>query len=694
MKMRKWIFAAAAVAVAIALAGCPGTGTTPPPVVTPEPDVLGLEVTIGNDTWAGFDLVHDVHPDGEHDAPLFDFQVGDVIQIGGRIVSNGGEHGIGLNLNQGNIEWLGGWRSGGTGAFSSHPLTITADDIAQMNTSPHAHAIRVRTETAGAVFVIEQLTVTRGTEVLFDLVYDILEDLDVGETNRDLIFGTGPNRAHAIMSAGGPAHVNFRVVGPGAMPSPTITTQPANRDIPINAPDAEIGSLSVVAGDAPAGTARSFQWQIQGDDGWENIDGATDATLALAPHIDTSDFGTWYFRVIVTFTRGDESLSTTSDAARVRVVDPDAGPQFENLPADPATVDLTGIAAERILFNTATTGAAAIAPGTIVTDSTDDGNFLIAAYGFNTNQGTIFTITVPAGAAVGDVIHVAGRKGSDGGDGNIYIGPERIAQGGQNIAGNFQFSEPWVRAITLTSAMITGGIDVTVNAWGGGAGAATRLNDIGFQIAIDQVVVVETVDPYSTQRGALQSAIATAQRLVQQVYTEVTWTPFASALAAAVAGVTDEATGAGGRMDGLRTALTGAQAALVIDACEYWQEVLDDFMGTAAADIGTAGTTVLAVRAGIVVYNIQQQWEGPTMTIAAMRALNPGDIVITGSMTGTFSWGPRFDIGPIQGTATSITVASDATDFGNSRLVSNPRADSFIITAITIGGTSILDLLD
>jgi len=381
----------------------------------------------------------------------------------------------------------------------------------------------------------------------------------------------------------------------------------------------------------------------------------------------------------------------------IEIYRPDPAARFGNLPSAPATVDLTGIDPERIRFNTATTDTTNIASGGIVTTDTTDGNFIVAADRFSGNQGTIFTIEVPAGAAVGDVIHVAGRKGSVGGDGYIQIAGVDIGRGSGTIAGQFQTIETWVRAITLTQGMIDNGIPITINAWGGGTpgadGNPTRLNDIGFQIAIDQVVVVETVDPYITQRGALQSAIAAAQRLVQQAYTDVTWTPFASALAAAVAGVTDEATGAGGRMDGLRTALTGAQAALVIDACEYWQEVLDRFMGTAAADIGAAGTAVLAVRAGIVVYNIQQQWEGPTVSIAAMRGLNSGDIVITGTIDGYFPvWGPRFEIGPIQGNATSITVASDAA-FGNSRLVSNPLADSFIITGITIGGVSIFDLL-
>jgi len=700
MKLRKLLLAAAAVAVAIALAGCPGPGTTPPPVVTPEPDALGLEVT-AIEEWAGFDLVHAAHPDMTgHTGPFFDFQVGDVISIRGRSVSDSGPHGIGLSTHHtAAAVWIGGWRSGSGTAVFEQEFTISEANLDSMADSQWAHSIRIRGETAGQVFIIYELTITRDTTVLFDLVEDILEDLEVGTEGAGAIFGEGPAREFAITGAGGTGDVSFRVIGPGVTPTPTITTQPANRDIPLNASGEEIGSLSVVAEDAPAGVTKSFQWQIEGGDDWVDIEDATGATLALAPHIDTSDLGTWNFRVIVTFTRGDESLPTTSDVARVRVVDPDAEHPFDNLPTEAATVDLTGIAVERILFNTAVaTDVAVIAPGTMVTDYTADGNFIIAAYGFNSHNDTIFTITVPTDAAVGDVIHVAGRKGSDGGDGNIYIGGVRIAQGGGTGAGQFQTSEPWVRAITLTQGMIDDGISIIINAWGGGTSSATRLNDIGFELAIDQIVVIETLDPYITQRTALQNAITAAQRLVQQAYTDATWTPFATALAAAVTGVTDEAAGAGGRMDGLRTALTGAQTALVVDACEYWQEVLDDFMDISATHIGSGGTAVLAVRAGIVVYNIQQQWEGPGLDITAMRALNPGeDIVVTGTMTGTFSWGPRFDLGPIQspnGTTASITVASDATELGNSRLVSNPRADSFIITTITVGDTSILYLLD
>jgi len=211
MKMRRWFFAAVAVVAAIALAGCPnGNNNGGNDGNVWDHPYLGLRVST-NETWAGFDLVHMPHPGGEHDAPLLAFQAGDIIEIEGTVMTGSQ---VGINLNQGGERWLDGWRSGGTGPFASGPLTLTAEDVAAMTDSQHAHAARVRAG-AAAVFVVEYLTVTRGNDVLFDLL-DHLDTLPLGETSRTAIFGgAGPVRTIPVHAAGPDAAVSFMVVGGG-----------------------------------------------------------------------------------------------------------------------------------------------------------------------------------------------------------------------------------------------------------------------------------------------------------------------------------------------------------------------------------------------------------------------------------------------------------------------------------------------
>jgi len=251
-----------------------------------------------------------------------------------------------------------------------------------------------------------------------------------------------------------------------------------------------------------------------------------------------------------------------------------------NLPAAPATVNLAGIPSEEIVFNTAAGGTAAIAVGTMVTSSSTAGGYLVSADGFNSHNGTIFTLTVPDVATTGDYLIVAGRRHAAGGDGNISFGGVQIGQGSQTGATQFNHSGSWEVTIPNVSPGQT--ITLTVNAWGGGSSATTRLNEVGFTISVDQVVIRANIDPYSAQRDALQTAINTAQRFVQQAYTPATWTPFNNALTAAVAGATNTAAGAGATMDGLRTALTTAQGGLARTAADpAWTTVeASDFVSS------------------------------------------------------------------------------------------------------------------
>ncbi|MCL1863882.1 MAG: glycoside hydrolase family 11 protein [Defluviitaleaceae bacterium] len=242
-----------------------------------------------------------------------------------------------------------------------------------------------------------------------------------------------------------------------------------------------------------------------------------------------------------------------------------------NLPATAATVNLTGIPTEQILFNTATGGIATIAVSSMVTASSAAGGSLMAAYGFNHNDGVVFTLTVPAAAQAGDYLMVAGRRHAAGSDGNISFGDVQIGQGGASGAGQFNFTGNW--AVTIPNVSPGQTITLTVNSWFAGP-AAERLNAAGFTISIDQVVIRANVDPYAGQRTALQTAITTAQRIVRQAYTSETWTAFNNALTAAVAGVGNTATGAGLAMDGLRTTLATAQGNLTrTTASPSWNAV-------------------------------------------------------------------------------------------------------------------------
>ena len=315
MKKFSWILALV-VALSMVLVGCNGDPSpTPPPEQISK---LGLEV-IGTDAWNGFDLVHATHPAGEHDSPLLAFQAGDTIEIEGRVIRGGN---VGINLNQGGERWLSSWKSSGS-TFASGVLTLTQEDVDAMTTSEHAKAARVRGDAANTTFVVEKLVIMRGATVLFDLVEDILENLDIGETDRNVIFGEGPDRDFPIHSAGPANSVSFRVVGPGAATAPTITTQPAASTL-VELDETNIPSLTVVASAPGAGETQSFQWQVLDDATWTNITDATSATLALAAHIgNAEEVGNWQFRVIVTNKLGEATASATSSVAAVSVFDPD-----------------------------------------------------------------------------------------------------------------------------------------------------------------------------------------------------------------------------------------------------------------------------------------------------------------------------------------------------------------------------------
>jgi hypothetical protein len=100
--------------------------------------------------------------------------------------------------------------------------------------------------------------------------------------------------------------------------------------------------LTVVVSAPAEGETQTFQWQLQDGTTWNNIAGATSATLPLAAQIgNAEEEGTWDFRVIITNTLGESVASVTSAEAKIIVYDPDSGPP----PPPPAMLRLSTLEA-------------------------------------------------------------------------------------------------------------------------------------------------------------------------------------------------------------------------------------------------------------------------------------------------------------------------------------------------------------
>ncbi|MCL2601091.1 MAG: hypothetical protein FWD88_07920, partial [Treponema sp.] len=265
----------------------------------------------------------------------------------------------------------------------------------------------------------------------FDLV-EHLETLDIGETDREVIF---PDNVY-LTPAGGEAQVTFRVVGPGALPSPGITTQPTGDRIHLNTPEADIGSLTVVADAVPEGITRGYQWYVQDGANWNAISTATTASLPLAAQINNAtEEGTWNFRVVVTNARGEDSLSITSDVAMVTVFDPDVELTWQDVIDSPYIRNRGGnmtASDDGILITTRGTGehdhnnglivdVAALrglyggTPDIVITGTIEgatEGNMQMQGMGTQTTVGAngAFTLTLPGGTE----INAPGWGGTDG----------------------------------------------------------------------------------------------------------------------------------------------------------------------------------------------------------------------------------------------------------------------------------------
>ncbi|MCL2697624.1 MAG: hypothetical protein FWE74_06045 [Oscillospiraceae bacterium] len=138
-----------------------------------------------------------------------------------------------------------------------------------------------------------------------------------------------------------------------------------------------------------------------------------------------------------------------------------------------------------------------------------------------------------------------------------------------------------------------------------------------------------------------------------------------------------------------------------------WADFLaSDLVEISQGHIGTAAT-ISSLADGIVVSDRDENYRGFGLNVRGLAALKAGDIVITGSITGGGGgWGPRFELyvdgdweKAIEGNATSVTIsAASASSLATGtahRICTNgdSLATSFKITSITVGGTSVLELL-
>jgi len=172
-----------------------------------ENKVLSVQMFVD---WSGFNLNHD----------HFQFQVGDVLEIKGKNMTNQSQQ---ILLNRLQNGW---WPLGSTGPGEGKPavpyvepgkefnytVTLIQEDVTDIiaNSSlpePHLQSIRIRGNIPNSYFVIERLVVKRDNTELFNLTTH-LNSLPANVTDWEQILPA----SKGLSPAGGPEHVNFKVL--------------------------------------------------------------------------------------------------------------------------------------------------------------------------------------------------------------------------------------------------------------------------------------------------------------------------------------------------------------------------------------------------------------------------------------------------------------------------------------------------
>jgi len=201
MKKYSWIVALLA-ALALVLVGCGDPSSNNNDDDDDDDDgelVKALKVTVISN-WAGFDLQNG-------GASGLAFEAGDEIELKVSLVTSGAQ--ILLNIDHDGWEPIGGWNPDGPVSLEE-VFTLTAAEVASIAAATPSN-IRIRSNQANAVFILEELKVTRGTTVLFDLA-DIIADVPVGEIADQDAFNTIFDGTAAAAVGGIPGQVKYEII--------------------------------------------------------------------------------------------------------------------------------------------------------------------------------------------------------------------------------------------------------------------------------------------------------------------------------------------------------------------------------------------------------------------------------------------------------------------------------------------------
>jgi len=379
-------------------------------------------------------------------------------------------------------------------------------------------------------------------------------------------------------------------------------------------------------------TSQVPEWYIYSGDNYVYLDGNILTALAAGEAVVTATVGgvTSYLTVTVEPPRlADRLPGVPGDLDAVRAANADdIAWDMRDLDAEELMAHFAGTANNRMVNFTYTIGDQAIVV------STNAGLGPGGSGGTHDSQGwgwAALTIIRPnMNLGLNYVLHITGRIGNDGyaipgGSGPMGLWPDRTAT--MYISAAYALPSTFTIEHVLTAAQAGGTIEIRWNLHG--------LNPLPetFAISIDDMVIVsvEAAD-YQVARAALGAVIASANLRVLGGYTSATWTPFASALAAANTAM------AYTNVDAINTAyanLSAAMDALVIDAHPAWVGVLASPFVTGIGG-GGAWDSVTSVTNGLLIYNRGANNQGLGIDVLALRAAYPGSspaITITGRMS-------------------------------------------------------------
>jgi len=685
--------------------------------------------------WSGIDILTSVLP----------LQVGDVITVYIRGLP------VGVTLNGDRSGWQNLAQVNLTGVDTPVRLRGTVNEPTAAASGP-----RIQIGEAAGVFYVDSIEIYRpdyiptpqlaGTLelitraetdiILFDL-QDALASMTVGQAPTSYLAGHG---SPTVTIAAGPAPAQQRYV------VTSLHSADNQRGVTIAVSD----FTSVVAGDTIRIRGRVAATHAGSGNG--RIALFNPGATADANIIVESGFGTapsmFLFTHVLTATDisqgliiqanfwgtppGQAGFFFSVDDMTVSRPDPDAGPppiharlpgapgnldavradNVGNMAWDMRDLDAAELTAHFAGLNNRMVNSVHTVGGQTIVVSTDagsgSGGDVSTHDSMNGGWAALTVIRPSMDLAMNYVLHITGRIGNDG-----------VAVTGTPGQMGLRFESAWPAMISttpdnalpatftiahpLTAAEADGTIEIRWNLWGLNPLPAT------FAISIDDMVIVsvEAAD-YEVARADLLEVINTANLRVLGGYTTGTWTPFASALAAANTAMAytnvDD-------IDAARETLSSTLSALVIDANPAWAVVLASPYVTAVTGGAAAWNYVTSVAGGLLVHNRGANNQGFGVDIVGLRAAYPGSapvITVTGRMSTQNAMMLQGFPGNIQGAVTepqgTFTVTIPATgdvsipgwaDWATTPWITNADGilGDFLVTGIQVGTLSIQDLL-